>query len=298
MIVNSNRWQGRLLGMILFFMPYACWSVVILNSTFQQSGFKPAEKLVKAPQFASLMFLEADDGTGSGAWIGNYQGHGYILTAGHLFPKGTKVSDYSYYSMDGTEYSGDKLFLHPYWNDSTDDRTGYDFAIVRLDEEVTDAGEQPALYDGDDENGRLLTFMGYGWRGAGLKGEDTSIDTHNRPAAAVGLIEHVEEAVDPLPKTGDAGSYLGIWLPREDGSIKNPLDDEGIIVPVSPLSGILGSGDSGGPAWIKLNSGWAIAGVNSNGNGNAAYGDISWFGRVSHVRDWIKKVVPSARFLK
>ncbi|MCL9683636.1 hypothetical protein [Legionella maioricensis] len=91
------------------------------------------------------------------------------------------------------------------------------------------------------------------------------------------------------------GNYLGIWLPKEDGSLPNPLNEEGITKPVSPLAGILGSGDSGGPAWIKTDNGWAIAGVNSDGSGNAAYGDISWFPRVSSINKWIQQVMPEAR---
>lgn len=33
-------------------------------------------------------------------------------------------------------------------------------------------------------------------------------------------------------------------------------------------------------------------------SGNAAYGDFSWFPRVSHVKQWIISIVPTARFIK
>lgn len=273
------------------------WAVIILDSTFKKSGFEQAEALALSPQFASLIFLDNDSISGSGAWIGNYEGHGYVLTAGHMFPAGTKASKYSYQTIDGTRYHGDAVFIHPLWNENAEDRTGYDFALVRLSEEVKNAGPQPALYAGNAEQGKLLTFMGYGWRGTGTKGEDTSIDTGNQPAAAEGLIECVENAQKPIPQTGDAGNYLGVWLPKEDGSLPNPLHKQGIIKPISPLTGILGSGDSGGPAWIQTENGWAIAGVNSDGNGNARYGDKSWFARVTQVREWILQLMPSARFI-
>ena len=273
-------------------------AVIILDSTFKKSGFKLAEMLALAPQFASLIFLEGDSSTGSGAWIGNYEGHGYVLTAAHMFPPDTEAAAYSYQTIDGTQYHGDTVFLHPLWNANNDDRTGYDFAIVRLKEEVTSAGAQPALYAGTAEKGMMLTFIGYGWRGHGTKGQDTTLDTGNRPAAGEGLIESVVAAVEPLPATGDAGNYFGIWLPKEDGSLANPLDDHGITKPVSAKSAILGSGDSGGPAWIETENGWAIAGVNSDGSGNAAYGDASWFPRVSQVGKWVTEVMPNARFIK
>lgn len=276
----------------------ASWAVIILDSTYNQSGFKKAEELAWSPQFASLIFLQSDSMDGSGAWIGNYNGHGYILTAGHMFPTGTKAADYTYETLDGTDYHGDAIFLHPLWNENSNDRTGYDFAIVRLKEEVTNAGPQPALYKGTMEKGKVLTMIGYGWRGTGTRGQDTSIDTGDEPAAAQGLIESVVNGANPTPKTGDAGNYFGIWLPKEDGSIPNPLDVHGITMPISPLAGILGSGDSGGPAWIYTKNGWAIAGINSDGSGNAAYGDISWFPRVSEVHDWILKIVPTAHFIE
>ncbi|WP_298622858.1 trypsin-like peptidase domain-containing protein [uncultured Legionella sp.] len=274
------------------------WAVVILESTYKNSKFDKSEALALSPQFESLIYLKGEDDSGSGSWIGNYKGHGYVLTAGHMFPPGTKASDYTYITIDGTEYDGEAVFVHPLWNEHADDRTGYDFAIVRLTETVANAGTQPSLYDGTAEQGKMLTFIGYGWRGTGKKGQDTSLDTHEEPAAAVGLIESVVTAVEPPPEKGDAGNYLGIWLPKEDGSLPNPFDENGIIKPSSPLTGILGSGDSGGPAWIKTDNGWAIAGVNSQGNNNASYGDQSWFPRVEHVRGWIKEIMPHARFIQ
>lgn len=273
------------------------WSVVILESTYKQYGFKPAEALALEPQFSSLIYLDSESSCGSGSWIGNYKGHGYVLTAGHMFTKESNASDYSYVAIDGTEYQGEEVFLHPFWNDNLEDRSGYDFAIVRLSEEVEDVGPQPYLYNGSNEQGKTLTFIGYGYRGAAKKGEDDSIDTKDEPAAAEGLVEEVNTAVDPVPKKGDAGNYLAIWLPKEDGSISNPINDKGITKPISPLAGILGSGDSGGPAWIQTDNGWAIAAINSNGNENAAYGNSSWFPRISHVEKWIKSIVPTAEFI-
>lgn len=296
---DTMTWLARLSLVILSLsLTTMGWAVIILDSTYKKSGFKKAEALAWSAQFSSLIFLQSNAMDGSGSWIGNYNGHGYILTAGHMFPSGAKAADYTYETLDGTDYHGEAVFLHPLWNANANDRTGYDFAIVRLKEEVTTGGTQPALYKGTEEQGKVLTMIGYGWRGTGTKGQDTSIDTGDQPAAAQGLIESVVHAQVPTPKTGDAGNYLGTWLPKEDGSIPNPLTNHGITMPISPLVGILGSGDSGGPAWIYIKNGWAIAGINSDGNGNAAYGDISWFPRISAVQDWIRQVVPNARFIE
>jgi hypothetical protein len=297
-LIAKKQVFGVLLIIAAILTAKLSWAITILESTYKKSGFKEAEALALSPQFSSLIYLSADSSTGSGSWIGNYDGHGYVLTAGHMFPPGSKVSEYSYWSLPGKEYHGEALFVHPLWNDNPDDRTGYDFAIVRLKEEVTDAGSQPSLYSGNSEQGKILVFIGYGWRGAGNKGEDTSIDTKDKPAAAEGLVESIVEAREPVPKTGDAGNYLAIWLPKEDGTLANPFNKQGNTKPASSLIGLIGSGDSGGPAWIQAEAGWAIAAVNSHGSGNAAYGDFSWFPRINHVQGWIKQLMPNAQFIK
>lgn len=79
-----------------------------------------------------------------------------------MFPSDTKASEYTYQTIDGTQYHGEAVFIHPLWNENPEDRTGYDFAIVRLREAVENAGQQPALYEGNAENGKVLTFIGYG----------------------------------------------------------------------------------------------------------------------------------------
>jgi hypothetical protein len=84
--------------------------------------------------------------------------------------------------------------------------------------------------------------------------------------------------------SGDAGNWLGVRLRRESEGAER-------------LDGILGSGDSGGSAWIRTESGgWAICGVNANGNGDT-YGSQSWFARISGVRDWLNATVPGLRFV-
>jgi hypothetical protein len=53
---------------------------------------------------------------------------------------------------------------------------------------VLDAGPSPLLYGGNQESGRLLTFMGFGARGIASVGEDDKFrDGNVTPAAAQGL---------------------------------------------------------------------------------------------------------------
>lgn len=158
---DKMSWLARLSIVILSLsLTTTGWAVIILDSTYKKSGFKKAEALAWSPQFSSLIFLQSNAMDGSGSWIGNYDGHGYLLTAGHMFPSGTKAADYTYETLDGTDYHGEAVFLHPLWNANANDRTGYDFAIVRLKEEVSTAGAQPTLYKGTEEQGKVLTMIG------------------------------------------------------------------------------------------------------------------------------------------
>lgn len=174
------------------------------------------------------------------------------------------------------------------------DHTGVDVAIVRLEAPVTDAGPAPVLYAGNAEQGRTITFVGFGTRGIGSVGEDERYNRGSGKAAAQGVVDEAVALRRGSVRMEDPGNYLTVFLPREDGSVANP--NGGTRRPVSRLAGLLGSGDSGGSAWMPHGDGWAIVGINTSGDGNAQYGDNSWFVRVSGVRPWIASVFPQARF--
>jgi len=160
---------------------------------------------------------------------------------------------------------------------------GYDFAVVRLDDEVDDAGDPPLLYAGDREHGKRIVMVGYGARGIGSVGQQTVYQPSWGKAAAENTIDEVTGARSPAPAGGDAGNWLRVTLKREaEGAAR--------------LDGLLGSGDSGGSTWSRSGGDWVIAGVNANGTGNASYGDSSYFARVSGVRDWLARTVPGVRF--
>lgn len=288
-------------------------AVIILDSTWAAEGGKPGAEaagfgahiaLANEPQFDALISFSSDGDTWgecSGTWIGNdaQKDVAYVLTAAHCFEASTKATMYAYRTQGGTVLTGIDTVIHPDWNGSFDARTGYDLAIVRLKGRVTDGGPQPAIYAGRHEKNRVLTFVGFGDRGTGSSGDDDAYydasSQREEKAAAQGRIDQLVEAVTPLPKgrKKDSGNYLGVFLPKEDASIPNPYG--GPATPVSRLAGLLGSGDSGGSAWLQLGDGrWAIAGVNSNGSGDANYGDTSWFVRVSTNAEWIASVFPDA----
>ena len=302
-----NRMTRRLIRFALTLtlaLPAAASAVVILDSTWSAeggdeddptAGFGAAIELAQRPQFRALVALSSDGGETwgdcSGTWIGNDRRHGYVLTAAHCFDEAAP-EDFAVLSSGGSEYAVVDSVIHEEWVD-TASTTGHDAAILVLDAPVRDAGPAPELYAGREERGRLLTYMGYGSRGISSVGESEEFhDGEVTPAGAQGLVDVVKGGSDDE----DSGNYLGVFLPAEDGSIDNPYG--GATVPGSRFAGLLGSGDSGGPAWLELDGRWMVAGVNSNGTGNAEAGETSWFVRVSGKRPWILEHAPVARFAR
>lgn len=281
-------------------------AVVILDSTWkaeggakgrESAGFKAHLALAAEPQFRAVLALASDGetwGEASGTWIGNDDGHAYVLTAGHVFDRPAKPDAYVVRGPSGRVLKADKVWLHPKWNGDNDTRTGYDLALIRLTTRITDAGPAPVLYAGAGEKGRTVTFVGYGNRGTGSSGEKAAYYTGSDKAAAQGVVDEWVDIVEPTPRSGDGGNYIGFFLPKEDGSIENPYG--GSNRPVNRLAGLLGAGDSGGSTWMKLGSRWVIVGVNANGTGKARYGDTSWAVRVSPHREWIQGIFPGAQF--
>lgn len=285
-------------------------AVVILDSTWREEGgrkgrewkgFAAAIALANEPQFAAVLALSSDGeswGEASGTWIGNDEdGHAYILTAAHIFEDTAHIDDYVVRAPDGETIAVDRLWVHPRWNGDLETRSGYDLVILRLTTPITGAGRPPVLYSGEDEAGGLLTFVGYGSRGIGSVGEQDRFHRGSGKAAAQGVVDEFVPPEAPIPdEDEDAGNYLGIFLPKEDGSIENPYG--GRDSPATRLVGLLGSGDSGGSAWMNFDGRWVLVAVNSNGDGDGdgAYGESSWFTRVSANRTWISKIFPGARF--
>ena len=270
-------------------------AVIVLDSTWRSEGGGPGHEsegfgahvaLANQPQFARIipMSRAGDDewSIGSGTWLGNFDGAGYVLTAAHVFEPAGTAADFDYRLPDGTVLEGASVTFHPLYN-WTDKRTGYDFALVELESPVSGVGAPPLLYGGDREEGARIVMVGYGARGIGSTGQKSIYQPSWGKAAAENTVDEIMTAVNPVPKDKDAGNWLSVTLLRES---------EG----ASRLDGLLGSGDSGGSTWLRSSGQWAIAGVNASGTGNAVYGESSYFARVSGVRDWLADTLPGLRF--
>lgn len=296
-------WLRALVLAVGLAIPRPVPAVVILESVWREEGggrgheaegFGAHIRLANEPQFRSLVSVSLDGGDswgdGSATWIGNDDSHAYILTSAHVFD-GAALDEARFRTGDGSVLRGERLWIHPGY-DSDEDWTGVDAAIVRLSRPIVGAGPAPTLYSGRAEQGRLITFVGFGTRGIASVGENERFNAGTDKAAAQGMVDEAVPFRKVSDEVEDPGNSLAVFLPREDGRLDNPLG--GARRPVSRLAGLLGSGDSGGSAWMPEGDGWVIVGINTSGDGKAGYGDFSWFVRVSGITPWIRSVFPGA----
>lgn len=272
----------------------AC-AVVILDSTWAKEGgtdkspslgFRAHIALANEPQFRSVVAFTSDGDTWrdcSGTWIGNADGHAYVLTHVACFA-GRPATMYGYRTTGGSVLTGEQVIVQPDGSNP--------LAIVRLSEPITDAGPQPLLYNGEDLLGRTVTFVGSGERGIGSAGEAPAFygEPSEKDQLAAG-----QGRIDSAAVPGDAGleDAFGIYLPKEDGSLNSRF--EGPATPVSSLAAAPATGDGGAAGWIQLNDGrWAIAGVVRPPAQPARYGAEGIFESVSTNQDWIDSVLSTA----
>ena len=265
-------------------------AVVVSDTTWRSEGLRPFISLAHQAQFAALVALSEDEGeewnAASSTWIGNFGGVGYLLTAAHVYGGGATVDHYLYRTRSGQVRHGTRLFVHPLWNGDGNNRGGYDAAVVRLDGPVNDSGPPPLLFAHELEGGERITFVGFGSRGTGARGEHDDFDTPaDNKTAAENIVDEVMDPVDPSPDDDEAGNWIRITLHRrQDGGGR--------------LDGLLGGGDSGGSAWLRAADGrWGIVGINVSGTGETTYGEHSFFASISGLRPWLGRVLPGLRFV-
>lgn len=148
---------------------------------------------------------------------------------------------------------------------------GNDVALLHLAQPITDVAPIP-IYDGRDEQGKVLRFVGWGDTGNGVTGR-TGNDYKFRMAE-----NRVDEALDEI-------LVLKFDDPRDANS--NALE----------LEGVSGAGDSGGPGLLMTESGWQVAGISSAqrgfGQGGGKYGNEEIYIRASSIREWALEVMAS-----
>lgn len=209
--------------------------------------------------------------SGVGAAHGVVIAANWVLTAAHVAAGLDPLSDHV--RVGHEKLAVRRIVLHPAW--IGDLPPGFaepewvDLALIELSAPATSATPVP-FYRRDDEQGRTVTLIGAGKSGDGRGGP--ARDDH-RLRAATNVIDSVDArtvrfAFDAPP---------------------NALE----------LEGIAGPGDSGGPALIRDDGQWYVAGIGSRNDGperglpECTYGTIEVYTRVSAFASWIDDVMAS-----
>ncbi len=185
----------------------------------------------------------------------------WVLTAAHVaegFPVG-KIR----VRVDGLEYPVDRTVALPGWKPGRGD-----IALMHLSRPVR--GVRPLVlgYDVLIANGVRVTMAGRGDRGDGERGV---MDNDGRFRVGSNAVSRVE---------------TDRFTVRHDHPDEGALDDEAIS----------GPGDSGTPALVMTEDGWAVVGIGSvggspKGRPYGSYGSEDTFIRLTPHRAWIESVL-------
>lgn len=201
----------------------------------------------------------------------------WVLTAAHVAqPLAERVARGPHYVfVKGRGYRVAQVIIHPGYDPNT---VANDIALVRLESPVRNP-EPVCLYEGSDELGKVVILVGSGVQGDGATGP---------------LMDNPDGAL-----RGATSTVTGVRPSEIEWVFRAP--DAG----ATPLEGISGPGDSGGPALIEANGRTCIAGVSSYQRSGAEaadpnagpldqppfeghFGVVEVYMRVSHYLPWIR----------
>ncbi len=203
----------------------------------------------------------------------------WIVTAGHVgvLYHNTKDEKKKVVIICDKKYFIEKVIFHPdFKNAGEGGPIQNDIALVKINGPVEDV-IPVKLYSSEDEIGKVITLVGAGDIGTGLTG----------PVSNDHITRGVTNIIDRVEPT---------WL-TFDFDLPGSKD-------ATPLEGVSGPGDSGGPAFCKIKDVVYIIGVSShqaincddNGKCSEAgkYGIVEYYTRVSTYRNWILKTIKAA----
>ena len=224
------------------------------------------QHLVNPDQFENVVQLKLKDITGWVEMEGTFIEKNWIITAAHGL---TSVEVNQKIRLFDTVFTINKIVTHPDWDGNKND-----IALIQLDKEAMNI--QPVtLYENKNELNKNITITGRGWTGNGLTGPVTNDQT-------------LRLATNKIDSVSTSWIKFRFDAPND----KNTTE----------LEGISGPGDSGGPAFFKIEEKQYLVGISSHqlneqlGLKEGTYGVIEYYTRVSNYIDWIEKVLSGSYF--
>ncbi len=184
----------------------------------------------------------------------------WVLTAAHAtfcLKTGSTIN------IGGQKTQVKSLFVHKGYQPGK----SHDIALVEL--QASAQGVTPAAtYQGDNEKGTSIWFVGIGGTGNGKTGQ--TIDSWDN----AGVLRKAQNKVA-----------------NATGAILEFIFEQGAAA--LPLEGVSGAGDSGGPAFTYENGQYTLIGISSRFYGGklGGYGITEVYTRVSFFQDWIAQII-------
>jgi hypothetical protein len=221
------------------------------------------------------------------------EGHGvliapqWVITAAHALPGHTELKQVA---INGVSRNVERVVVHSGYKTLPQEMidqamasgeamlivvflaSSDDIALVKLTQPVTDVAPV-AIYKDSDEPGRIVEIVGKGATGTGTVGHDPGGPNRTELRRAFNKITSAHDR----------------WFCYVFDKPPSAL----------PLEGMLGNGDSGGPALIQVEGQWLLAGLASwkvaQGDVRTArpglYGQTACNVRLSHYAEWIEGVI-------
>lgn len=266
---NSYRFRlspALLVGLVLF--PLTVADAIIIRHDKSYVSYQARED-----QFPAVFYLERQGGRK--VCVATLIDPQWALTAAHCATETGLAASLQRKQPFRVRLAGrarliDGLVIHPDYVPGAS--TEVDMALLRFDQPVTFPVPIPLHVDGD-ENGRIVSLLGWGFFGIGTTGRQYDD----------GKFRHARNRITR------AGRRLHLVFddPRQSGSRSLALE------------GMPGLGDSGGPALLRNEAGWTLAGVavgelmaaGFDEETQGSYGAVAVYERVSRHVPWIRRTI-------